>query len=44
VARCPQGNASQQKIDEYAQRLGEGNYEKWEPRGGEAKLCYLEHC
>jgi S1/P1 Nuclease len=40
----PAGECITAKIDEYAQRLGEGNYEKWEPLGGEAKLCYLEHC
>jgi hypothetical protein len=28
-ARCPHGNCVTGKIDEYAQRLRDGNYDKW---------------
>jgi hypothetical protein len=32
-ARCPQGNCVTAKIDEYAKRLRDGNFDKWGPAG-----------
>lgn len=39
-ARCPQGNCVTAKIDEYAQRLRDGNYDKW---GAAGDLAFLIH-
>jgi hypothetical protein len=39
-ARCPQGNCVTGKIDEYARRLREGNYGKWDAAGD---LAFLIH-
>jgi S1/P1 Nuclease len=39
-ARCPQGNCVTAKIDEYAQRLRGGNYDKW---GAAGDLAFLIH-
>ena len=39
-ARCPQGNCVTGKIDEYARRLREGNYDKW---GAAGDLAFLIH-
>jgi hypothetical protein len=39
-ARCPQGNCVTAKIDEYAHRLREGNYDKW---GAAGDLAFLIH-
>jgi len=39
-ARCPQGNCVTAKIDEYAQRFRNKNYDKWGPAGD---LAFLMH-
>jgi hypothetical protein len=39
-ARCPHGNCVTTKIDEYARRLRDGNYDKWGAAGG---LAFLIH-
>ena len=39
-ARCPDGNCVMAKIDEYAQRLRDGNYDKW---GAAGDLAFLIH-
>jgi hypothetical protein len=39
-ARCPQGNCVTAKIEEYAQRLRDGNYDKW---GAAGDLAFLIH-
>jgi S1/P1 Nuclease len=39
-ARCPQGNCVTAKIDEYAFRLRDGNYDKW---GMAGDLAFLIH-
>ena len=39
-ARCLQGNCVTAKIDEYAQRLRDGNYDKW---GAVGDLAFLIH-
>jgi S1/P1 Nuclease len=39
-ARCPQGNCVTAKIDEYARRLRDGNYDKW---GAAGDLAFLIH-
>ena len=38
--RCPQGNCVTAKIDEYARRLRDGNYDKW---GAAGDLAFLIH-
>jgi hypothetical protein len=40
LARCPQGSCVTAKIDEYAHRLREGNYDKW---GAAGDLAFLIH-
>ena len=40
-ARCPQGNCVTAKIDEYAQRLRDKNYDKWGAAGDLAFLIHL---
>ena len=40
AARCPQGNCVTAKIDEYARRLRDGNYDKW---GAAGDLAFLIH-
>jgi hypothetical protein len=40
-ARCPKGNCVTAKIDEYAKRLKEGNYDHWGPAGDLAFLVHL---
>src|ERR1700746_1592809 len=39
-ARCPHGNCVTAKIDEYARRLKDGNYDKW---GAGGDLAFLIH-
>jgi S1/P1 Nuclease len=39
-ARCPQGNCVTAKIDEYARRLHDGDYDKW---GASGDLAFLIH-
>jgi hypothetical protein len=39
-ARCPNGNCVTAKIDEYARRLRDGNYDKW---GAAGDLAFLIH-
>ena len=39
-ARCSQGNCVTAKIDEYARRLRDGNYDKW---GAAGDLAFLIH-
>jgi hypothetical protein len=39
-SRCPQGNCVTAKIDEYARRLRDGNYDKW---GAAGDLAFLIH-
>jgi hypothetical protein len=39
-SRCPHGNCVTAKIDEYAQRLRDGNYDKW---GASGDLAFLIH-
>jgi hypothetical protein len=39
-ARCPHGNCITAKIDEYARRLRDGNYDKW---GAAGDLAFLIH-
>ena len=39
-ARCPQGNCVTAKIDNYAQRLRDGDYDKW---GAAGDLAFLIH-
>src|SRR5271166_3406245 len=38
--RCPEGNCVTAKIDEYAKRLENGNYDRW---GAEGDLAFLIH-
>jgi S1/P1 Nuclease len=40
-ARCPHGNCVTTKIDAYAQRLRDGNYDKWGAAGDLAFLIHL---
>ena len=40
AARCPQGNCVTAKIDDYARRLRDGNYDKW---GAAGDLAFLIH-
>jgi hypothetical protein len=40
-ARCPQGNCVTAKIDEYARRLRDGNYNKWGAAGDLASLLHF---
>lgn len=39
-ARCPKGNCVTAKVDEYAKRLKDGNYDGWGPAGD---LAFLIH-
>jgi hypothetical protein len=39
-ARCPNGNCFTAKIDQYARRLKDGNYDKW---GAAGDLAFLIH-
>jgi S1/P1 Nuclease len=39
-SRCPQGNCVTAKIDEYASRLRDGDYDKW---GAAGDLAFLIH-
>jgi hypothetical protein len=39
-ARCPQGNCATAKIDEYARRLRDSDYDKW---GAAGDLAFLIH-